>query len=137
MAASKLQNHFFRLLCEIDDLCSEHEIPYSLAEHSAWDAIKFNEYHGGMYDTCVMMTKEALSRFERELKGKNLSNRKLVQDGVGSDTGKTLRYIDTAATLYDFKDPKRFKYATVGVDIRVLADSGNDSYETTLSVDFS
>ena len=129
MAASKLQKHFFKLLCEIDDICSEQGIPYSLAEHSAWDAVKFHEYHGGMYDTCIMMTKEAADRFGREIWARALSSRMIVKDGAGKIKEKSLRYIDTNTTLYDFKNPNRFEYSAVGVEIRILMPSGN-LYET-------
>ncbi len=130
MATSKLQAHFFKLLCELDDLCAEHGISYSLAEHSAWDAVKFHEYHGGMYDTCIMMTKDALSRLEQVVGERSLANRRLVVDGAGSRTGATVRYIDDQTTLYDFKNPRRFSHPAVGVDIRVLTDGGSGCYVT-------
>lgn len=117
-AMNKLQGHFFRLLCEIDDVCRRHDIPYYLAEHSAWDAVKFGKYHDGIYDTCIMMTAESLARLERVAISEN---RQIVRDGVG----QTRRYIDTSSTLFDFFDTKRFKLACVGVDVRMLIEAGD------------
>ncbi|MBR5259989.1 MAG: hypothetical protein IKV48_05920, partial [Eggerthellaceae bacterium] len=84
MAASKLQRHFLKLLCELDELCRQQGVAYSLAEHSAWDAAKFHEYHGGMYDTCVMMTEDAVARFKDALAKAGVADRLVVADGVGA-----------------------------------------------------
>lgn len=114
---SRLQEHMLRLLREIDAICSANGIEYSLAEHSAWDAVKFGKYHGGMYDTCVMMEIDAALRFEKCIVG---DNRALVADGVAAAEGMTKRYVDTSSTLFDMLNPKRLKYPHVGVDIRVM-----------------
>ena len=58
---SAIEKHHLKLLKEFDAFCAERNIPYVLAFHSAWDAEKFGGYHGGMYETSVHMTEEALS----------------------------------------------------------------------------
>lgn len=125
---SRLQDHCFRLLCEIDEKCRAHGIRYSLAEHSAWDAVKFGKYHGGMYDTCIMMDEDSLKRFERLVADDENLQRLIVSDGVRSKKAMTRRYIDPSSTLFDILHPRRFDRPCVGVDIRLLSSSGADSF---------
>lgn len=127
MGMSKLQRHFFEMLCNIDDACKKHGIQYSLAEHSAWDAVKFGGYHGGMYDTAIMITVDSLPRFEEAVSQAGMM---VVEDGVGADKGMTKRCIDPSSTLYDILNPKRFRLGCVGVDVRVLKQGAGERFET-------
>lgn len=122
--ATSLDKHLLRLLKEFDGLCKSNSIRYVLANHSAWDAAKFNKYHGNMYETAVLMER---SQFDR-LKSVNLpSKRAIVQF---KNRGCEAKYADMWSVLLDFKDNPKGSEPYVGIEI-TIADPDESGYKIT------
>lgn len=118
LGGSKVSGHLFFLLGVFDMVCKAQGIRYVLANHSAWDAVKFGHYHEKFYDTTVMLERE---EFERLL---NVSfpaeNHKIVPEDEDKE-GLTARLIDTNSVLIDYRNPDRYAQPAVGIGI-VVAD---------------
>ena len=122
--ATSLDKHLLRLLKEFDGLCRSNSIRYVLANHSAWDAAKFNKYHGNMYETAVLMERD---QFE-QLKSKALpSNRAIVRF---KNRGCEAKYADMRSVLLDYKDNPDGSEPYVGIEITV-ADLDENGYKIT------
>ena len=119
----KIFEHHLLLLKEFDEVCDKLGIRYILANHSAWDAVKFGGYHNKMYGTSVMMTEADLAK----LRSSDLpANRKVVEYKKRSHTAK---YVDTRAVLLNYNDEPVEKFPAVGIAIVVATPAGNGAVQ--------
>jgi len=112
--ATAIDKHLLKLLIELDDLCLRSGIRYSLANHSAWDAVKFGKYHGDMYETSVMFEE---SQFKLFKKLKLPENRAIVDF---DKRGCKYKYVDTNAVLLDYRDNPNGFQPMPGVEITIV-----------------
>lgn len=118
LGGSKVSGHLFFLLGVFDVVCKAQGIRYVLANHSAWDAVKYGHYHEKLYDTTVMLERD---QFERLLDVSfPAENHKIVPEDESKE-GLTARFIDTNSVLIDYRNPERYAQPVVGIGI-VVAD---------------
>ena len=115
--ANAIDKHHFRLLKEIDELSATYGFAYVLANHSTWDAVKFQRYHGDIYETTVMMRAEDLKKLKMVLP----SDRDVVDYDLH---GCNAKYVDTMSVLLDYRNDMLAKHPMVGVDIVIAERSG-------------
>lgn len=115
--ANAIEKHHFRLLKEIEDLSAEYGFTYVLANHSAWDAVKFQKYHGNIYETTVMMRAEDVEALRRVLP----ENRDITPY---DQHGCQAKYVDTMSVLLNFRHDMAAQYPMVGIDIVIAEPSG-------------
>lgn len=121
LGGSKVSGHLFFLLGVFDAVCKAYGIPYVLANHSAWDAVKYGHYHEKLYDTTVMLERD---QFERLLDVSfPAENHKIVPEDESKE-GLTARFIDTNSVLIDYRNPERYAQPAVGIGIVVAQVDG-------------
>lgn len=121
LGGSKVSGHLFFLLGVFDAVCKAYGIPYVLANHSAWDAVKYGHYHEKLYDTTVMLER---NQFERLLDVSfPAENHKIVPEDESKE-GLTARFIDTNSVLIDYRNPERYAQPAVGIGIVVAQVDG-------------
>lgn len=118
MSESIMQYHF-RLLCDFDEFCTKNGINYVLANHSAWDAVKFKKYHDGMFDTSVLLLEDDWKKLlESEMPAD-------VVLSLDSFEGNTARFVNVSTTLIDYRNPNRYKIPAAGINIVVGSREGD------------
>ena len=119
MNKGSIEQKHFSILCCFAEICKENEIPYVLAEHSAWDAVKFQRYHDKMWETAVMVSDDAWTK---------LSSLKLDSTYVlyhESPEARSAWFFDKSTTLIDYRDLKRYPLPACGLKI-IIAKSTTD-----------
>jgi len=115
--ANPIELHHLRLLKEIENLANEHGFKYVLANHSAWDAVKFQKYHGNIYETTVMMRPEDVEALRTVLP----ENRDVIDYDMH---GCQAKYVDTMSVLLNYRHDPLAQNVMLGIDIVVAEHSG-------------
>lgn len=110
-----------QLLVELRDHCSSNGIRFVLANHSAWDAVKFKQFHGDMYETAIMMERDQFEALSRTTLPVNRSIREFDLRGCSA------KYVDMRSVLLDYRDNPRAIAPYVGIEI-TIAERVDDGY---------
>lgn len=73
---NEVQPVLLELLEELDEVCDNASIPYSLGDRLAWDAVKFGGFHDRTYDAVIILAKSDFNTIEPILKA--LDNRDVL-----------------------------------------------------------
>lgn len=121
-----VQEKAFALLCEIDDICRDNDIGYSLTEDTAVMAMTDGQYNSSEYMTEIMMTPSGYKKFRDAVKRKNQRDR-TVEDFSSNRKMNGLfgLYVDRNTTLIDFIRGSQYEEKGIYVRIRVLRPDRN------------
>lgn len=119
MNKGSIEEKHFSLLCSFANICKEKNISFVLAEHSAWDAIKFHKYHGKMWESSVMLTEDNWGELV------NLGISHPYQLYSNQSNPYIAWFFDQTTTLIDYRDLTRYPLPAVGLKI-IIARQESD-----------
>lgn len=125
-----VQEKVLNLLVEIDNICRENNLEYSLTENAAVMALDSGKFKGNDYTAEIMMRAADYKKFAEQalkLDGKELE----TLENNSKLNGVYARYVDSNTTLWDLEKWNFCKKRGVFVLIRILRpgkkESGKDS----------
>ncbi len=116
------QIHQFELLVELCGVCEQLKIPYTLMNHTLWDAVKRGKYNGANYETAILLSTEGRDRL---LRAELPSHRRLQKFAM---RGCSLKYEDARTLLLDYRYDRFGKNPCAGVEISVAEPSREGGY---------
>ncbi|MGN0674093.1 MAG: hypothetical protein ACI4KJ_06645 [Anaerovoracaceae bacterium] len=118
---NKIQNRILELLSEVDRICRDNGIFYSLAENTAISVVKEGVLPENEYLGELVMTLDNYSRFLDACRN-SLPEGRALENAVCNPKmdGAYSRYVNTETTLVDFKRGTCFKYQGLFVAVRPI-----------------
>ena len=116
-----VQEKYFQLLTEIDDICRENNISYYLSCRTALSAYVNNEMNESWYNPSVMMTAAECRRFMKAVEEQNRSDRVLESMLThGKYPHFTLKYTDTESLCFMIKQRDNYKVHGISIIINII-----------------
>ena len=112
----------FDLLVELCGLCEKLGIPYSLMNHTLWDAVKRGNYNGSNYETAILLSADGRDALSQAALPSNRRLQKLAMRGC------SLKYADARTLLLDYRYDRFGKNPFAGVEISVAERSREGGY---------
>lgn len=110
------------LLHEIDETCTQEQIPYVCVDRLAWQAYKFHEFRDGTFDAYIAIPAEHVERLRSLLSTReNRDFEEYRHRGM-----RILRYIDKRTFYRDLRDTRRLSKPGIAIDIRILDFKGSE-----------
>lgn len=118
---NKIQNRILELLSEVDRICRDNGIFYSLAENTAISVVKEGVLPENEYLGELVMTLDNYRRF-LDVCRNSLPEGRALENAVCNPKmdGAYSRYVNTETTLVDFKRGTCFKYQGLFVAVRPI-----------------
>lgn len=118
---NRVQKKLIELLKEIDGICRENDIKYSIAENTAYMALKEGCFTNEEYLAEIIMTLENYNKFIGVCSNE-LPKERVIENGLNNPQmdGVYSRYVDTSTTLIDIRKGRHYKYNGIHVVIRPL-----------------
>lgn len=94
-----IQKHLIKLLQEIDDICSQNNIPYLLCGRIAKDACQNHHFLGDYVSASVMMRGQDFDKFRDLVANKEGRAVESIQENSDFPDCMTMRYVDETTTF--------------------------------------
>ncbi len=107
-----------KLVSEIDEVCDQNDIPYSLEGRTAGCAVEYGKFTTKCYQFRIMVLAKDIPLLRKKLLQKNRTCR-AVEDMVTNPNlaFNQIRYVDTGTTIIDKREPVKYKYYGVAVTV--------------------
>lgn len=112
-----IQQHLINLLKEIDEICTDNNIPYILGGRIAKDAVLTGHFMGDYIDVSVMMRGKDFKKFCKQASKRKNRVVESVLSNPDYIAGMSMRYVDENTTMF-YGDTSK-KYRSKGIFVTI------------------
>ena len=128
-----IQKHLIKLLQEIDEICTQNDIPYILGGRTAKDACQSHHFLGDYAYATVLMLEKDLDKFRKLVaKKENRTTESFVENPDFPD-GFTVRYVDESTTFIYGHLAHNYKYKGFYITIYPCRNIPGNKYKAKLA----